>query len=200
MSTRVSSLAQVLTGSVCPRVRMASRWVWSWARWRLWAAGSCAPVITLGRSTRRSALADRLSQRHIRSPCGSSLSAGIAHVGASGTPRTRVQTLVRLGHHRGSAEVLCAAFWTKSPPVISGGLPSSSTLLLGRTSRVPVASSLHQRPGSCLGWLSCGVDALAAQCYRSSKCGSQQEERWPMKAWRSAERSTSTFQPNCTRS
>ncbi len=42
----------------------------------------------------------------------------LAHVGTSGKLRTRVQTLIRLDHHRGSAEVLCAAFCTNVAPVV----------------------------------------------------------------------------------
>lgn len=42
----------------------------------------------------------------------------LAHVGTSGKLRTRVQTLIRLDHHRGSAEVLCAAYCTKTAPVV----------------------------------------------------------------------------------
>lgn len=40
----------------------------------------------------------------------------LAHVGTSGRLADRVRTLATLGNHRGSAEVLCAAFCTGEPP------------------------------------------------------------------------------------
>jgi len=46
--------------------------------------------------------------------CGSCL----AHVGTSKNLRARLQVLARLGHHRGSAEVLCAAFCTRCEPLV----------------------------------------------------------------------------------
>lgn len=42
----------------------------------------------------------------------------LAHVGTSGKLRSRVGTLARLGAHRGSAEVLCAAFCTGLEPQV----------------------------------------------------------------------------------
>ena len=46
--------------------------------------------------------------------CGNCL----AHVGTSGGLSGRLRTLARLGHHRGSTEVLCAAFCTQEPPLV----------------------------------------------------------------------------------
>jgi hypothetical protein len=40
------------------------------------------------------------------------------HVGTSSSLRGRVGTLANLGTHRGSAEVLCAAFCTREPPLV----------------------------------------------------------------------------------
>lgn len=40
------------------------------------------------------------------------------HVGTSGSLRNRLRTLATLGSHRGSAEVLCAAFCTREPPLV----------------------------------------------------------------------------------
>ena len=42
----------------------------------------------------------------------------LAHAGASGSLRTRVGTLARLGTHRGSGEVLCAAYCTGIAPTV----------------------------------------------------------------------------------
>lgn len=42
----------------------------------------------------------------------------LAHVGTSGGIAGRVRTLANLGTHRGSAEVLCAAFCTAEAPVV----------------------------------------------------------------------------------
>jgi hypothetical protein len=42
----------------------------------------------------------------------------LAHVGTSGSVARRVRTLANLGTHRGSAEVLCAAFCTGMPPMV----------------------------------------------------------------------------------
>lgn len=42
----------------------------------------------------------------------------LAHVGTSGNLRGRIGTLARLGTHRGSAEVLCAAHCTRHHPVV----------------------------------------------------------------------------------
>lgn len=42
----------------------------------------------------------------------------LAHVGTSGGLAGRVRQLARLGTHRGSAEVLCAAFCTAKAPVV----------------------------------------------------------------------------------
>ena len=42
----------------------------------------------------------------------------LAHVGTSGGIAGRVRTLANLGTHRGSAEVLCAAFCTGIAPVV----------------------------------------------------------------------------------
>lgn len=42
----------------------------------------------------------------------------LAHVGTSSNLRTRVGMLARLGTHRGSAEVLCAAYCTRSYPSV----------------------------------------------------------------------------------
>jgi len=41
-----------------------------------------------------------------------------AHIGTSGDLRNRVSTLARLGTHRGSPEVLCAAYCTKTEPLV----------------------------------------------------------------------------------
>lgn len=46
--------------------------------------------------------------------CGNCL----AHVGTSGSLSGRIRTLATLGHHRGSDEVLCAAFCTSQPPQV----------------------------------------------------------------------------------
>lgn len=40
----------------------------------------------------------------------------VAHIGISGNLRSRVASLARLGTHRGSAEVICAAHCTRLPP------------------------------------------------------------------------------------
>jgi len=40
------------------------------------------------------------------------------HVGTSGNLQSRVRMLATLGAHRGSAEVLCAAFCTRQAPVV----------------------------------------------------------------------------------
>lgn len=42
----------------------------------------------------------------------------LAHVGTSRSLRSRVGSLARLGTHRGSAEVLCAAYCTREAPVV----------------------------------------------------------------------------------
>lgn len=42
----------------------------------------------------------------------------LAHVGTSGNLRGRVRTLAALGTHRGSNEVLCAAYCTAQPPQV----------------------------------------------------------------------------------
>ncbi len=42
----------------------------------------------------------------------------LAHIGTSGQLADRIRGLARLGHHRGSAEVLCAAFCTWAPPLV----------------------------------------------------------------------------------
>ncbi len=42
----------------------------------------------------------------------------LAHVGTSGGVAGRVRTLANLGTHRGSAEVLCAAFCTGTAPMV----------------------------------------------------------------------------------
>lgn len=42
----------------------------------------------------------------------------LAHVGTSKGLAGRLGTLARLGHHRGSTEVLCAAFCTRQPPLV----------------------------------------------------------------------------------
>ncbi|MFQ5951722.1 MAG: hypothetical protein ACE5KH_06535 [Candidatus Geothermarchaeales archaeon] len=42
----------------------------------------------------------------------------IAHIGTSKELRTRVRQLATLGTHRGSAEVLCAAFCTRQKPLV----------------------------------------------------------------------------------
>lgn len=42
----------------------------------------------------------------------------ISHIGTSGSLRTRVGSLARLGKHRGSAEVLCAAYCTREEPLV----------------------------------------------------------------------------------
>ena len=42
----------------------------------------------------------------------------LAHVGTSSNLRQRLRTLATLGHHRGSPEVLCAAFCTSEDPLI----------------------------------------------------------------------------------
>jgi hypothetical protein len=42
----------------------------------------------------------------------------LAHVGTSGGLRGRVSSLARLGTHRGSAEVLCAAFCSEAAPLV----------------------------------------------------------------------------------
>lgn len=43
----------------------------------------------------------------------------ISHIGTGKNLRSRIKTLISLRHHRGSAEVLCVAYCTKSPPVFS---------------------------------------------------------------------------------
>jgi hypothetical protein len=40
------------------------------------------------------------------------------HIGTSGNLRNRIRTLASLGNHRGSAEVLCAAFCTGAEPAV----------------------------------------------------------------------------------
>lgn len=42
----------------------------------------------------------------------------ISHIGISGSLRARVATLAALGTHRGSAEVLCAAYCTRAAPCV----------------------------------------------------------------------------------
>ena len=42
----------------------------------------------------------------------------LSHVGTSSSLRTRVGALARLGTHRGSAEVLCAAYCTRTYPSV----------------------------------------------------------------------------------
>jgi hypothetical protein len=43
----------------------------------------------------------------------------ISHIGTSSNLRKRVRELISLGHHRGSDEVLCVAYCTKTVPEIS---------------------------------------------------------------------------------
>lgn len=40
------------------------------------------------------------------------------HIGTSRNLQSRIRTLAALGNHRGSAEVLCAAFCTNEPPLV----------------------------------------------------------------------------------
>lgn len=42
----------------------------------------------------------------------------VSHIGTSGSLRGRLGQLAGLGTHRGSAEVLCAAYCTKAPPLV----------------------------------------------------------------------------------
>ena len=42
----------------------------------------------------------------------------VSHIGTSGNLRSRVGTLAGLGTHRGSAEVLCAAYCAQLAPVV----------------------------------------------------------------------------------
>ncbi|MGH9085851.1 MAG: hypothetical protein ACRDYW_10395 [Acidimicrobiales bacterium] len=42
----------------------------------------------------------------------------IPHIGTSKSIQGRIRTLATLGNHRGSAEVLCAAFCTGEPPMV----------------------------------------------------------------------------------
>lgn len=42
----------------------------------------------------------------------------VPHVGTSGSIQSRLRTLASLGNHRGSAEVLCAAYCTGEPPMV----------------------------------------------------------------------------------
>lgn len=42
----------------------------------------------------------------------------VSHIGTSGNLRSRVRSLAALGTHRGSAEVLCAAYCTGSAPKV----------------------------------------------------------------------------------
>lgn len=42
----------------------------------------------------------------------------IPHIGTSKSIQGRIRTLASLGNHRGSAEVLCAAFCTGKPPMV----------------------------------------------------------------------------------
>ena len=57
----------------------------------------------------------------------------VSHIGTSGSLRGRVGQLAALGTHRGSAEVLCAAYCTKLPPQVWWiSLERSETALLER--------------------------------------------------------------------
>lgn len=57
----------------------------------------------------------------------------VSHIGTSGSLRGRVGQLAALGTHRGSAEVLCAAYCTKLPPQVWWKLlDKSQTALLER--------------------------------------------------------------------
>jgi hypothetical protein len=42
----------------------------------------------------------------------------VPHIGTSKSIQARVRTLASLGNHRGSAEVLCAAYCTGEPPMV----------------------------------------------------------------------------------
>lgn len=42
----------------------------------------------------------------------------VPHIGTSGNLQTRIRTLAALGNHRGSAEVLCAAYCTQQAPTV----------------------------------------------------------------------------------
>ncbi len=42
----------------------------------------------------------------------------VPHIGTSGNIQARVRTLASLGNHRGSAEVLCAAYCTAEQPMV----------------------------------------------------------------------------------
>lgn len=42
----------------------------------------------------------------------------VPHIGTSGNLQNRIRSLANLGNHRGSAEVLCAAHCTDTPPVV----------------------------------------------------------------------------------
>lgn len=47
-----------------------------------------------------------------------SCGACVPHIGTSGKLQSRIRSLAALGNHRGSAEVLCAAYCTGEPPLV----------------------------------------------------------------------------------
>lgn len=58
----------------------------------------------------------------------------LAHVGTSKDLRRRVRDLATLGNHRGSAEVLCAAFCTQQEPLVWWELHQNATIARQRES------------------------------------------------------------------